>query len=146
MVSQILVLFQALSNTICCAFFIAVGRQSLSWHTMECCLFLLDIHLDLECSRWTPLGGELHMVQECLLAMAQENQVKQSWHLQSIRASIWLSQSSGSTSPDGVFLISFYSCWSSVFFFLPFFVVKLVVAFYHCIVTKNYSSVPHCQF
>ena len=82
--------------------FVAVGRQSPSWHTMECCLFLLDIHLDLECSRWTPFEGVLRMVPEPMPVMAQESRVKQSWHLQSIRASIWLLWSRGSTGHDGV--------------------------------------------
>ncbi|XLV01261.1 hypothetical protein S245_015598 [Arachis hypogaea] len=78
------------------------GRQSHSWHTMECCLFLLDIHLDLECSRWNPLEGVRLMVPECMPVMAQGSQVKQSSHLQSIRASIWLLWSSGSTDDGGV--------------------------------------------
>lgn len=67
-----------------------VGLPSPSWSTMECYLFILVTHLELVCSRWSLFEGALHMALEFSPAMAQESQVKQSWQLLNIRASIWL--------------------------------------------------------
>lgn len=76
---------------------------------MECCLFLLGTPLGLVCLRWTPFAGVLHMGLEFLLVMAQGNQVIQSWHLQSIRANIWLQWLKDLPKLDGIILISTFS-------------------------------------
>ena len=49
----------------------------------------LVIALVLECLIWSPQEEDLHMVLEFLLEMVQDKQVKWSWSLQSIMASIY---------------------------------------------------------
>lgn len=104
------------------------GPQLPSWPTMGCYLFRLDTPLELACSRWIPFEGALHTALEFMLGMAQEKQMKQSWHLLNIRVNIWPQWSRGLPRPDDIFysLERIYIPLSTLIW-VHFFVIVLVV-------------------